>query len=362
LPELRWILLALGAAFCLGLWWWEARRGRQAADSRASLTPVDTTFTSTSTTVVRDARTEVSGARELPPWDATIAGEETDVAEQDDDDDVPWSESPASATPRSASPRDQAMFDAPEPDEVPSEPLIDIAAVRRSRLESGHPDAGFDVARSAARIEPTIGDAAAAVGSAGDKQIDEALARQGVAVAAPATGASATGVSAATAGEGRTQETTRAEPEAGRERNADGRADERIVTLRVAAPPLERFEGRRLVDALRAAGLEHGKFSIFHKLAADGTTLFSVASLVEPGTFDLDALDGRRFPGVSLFAVLRRNAESAALVEEMLGSARSLAATLHGTVQDERGVPLSPQRLADLRADVSAWTTRRAGA
>ena len=75
--------------------------------------------------------------------------------------------------------------------------------------------------------------------------------------------------------------------------------EEKIVTLRLAAPPLERFEGRRLIEALQAVGLQHGKFSIFHRATPDGATIFSVASLVEPGTFDLDQIAGPAIPRVS---------------------------------------------------------------
>jgi cell division protein ZipA len=289
LPELRWILLALGIVFFLGLWWWEARRGRQAADSSASLNPADgftstslkrdDSFTSTSTTVVRDSseRPDEPGsiARELPPWDVP-----------DDDEAV---EDQLEAEPEFQEPLDEAQFEVPPAEQFAPQPVSDIAAAPRPPRE---------------RIEPIIGDAAAAVGDTGDAP------RQQV--------------------------------------------PERIVTLRVAAPPLERFEGRRLVEALRTAGLEYGKFSIFHKSAPDGTTLFSVASLVEPGTFDLDAIEGRRFPGVSIFVVLRAGADSATF-DDMIGTARSLAGSLQGTVQDERGAPMSPQKLADLRADVLAW-------
>src|SRR5262245_28611510 len=35
MPELRWILLGLGVLFCLGLWWRESRRPRQAVSSTA---------------------------------------------------------------------------------------------------------------------------------------------------------------------------------------------------------------------------------------------------------------------------------------------------------------------------------------
>ena len=134
--------------------------------------------------------------------------------------------------------------------------------------------------------------------------------------------------------------------------------EEKIVTLRLAAPPLERFGGNELVEALLAAGLEHGKFSIFHKSTPEGATLFSVASLVEPGTFDLERVATRRFPGVSLFAVLPGPTEAGAILEDMIATGRQLAERLHGILQDERGAPMTAQRLADLRAAVSEWQRR----
>ncbi|HZF25605.1 MAG TPA: cell division protein ZipA C-terminal FtsZ-binding domain-containing protein [Steroidobacteraceae bacterium] len=134
--------------------------------------------------------------------------------------------------------------------------------------------------------------------------------------------------------------------------------EEKIITLRLAAPPLERFEGRRLIEALQGAGLQHGKFSIFHRTTAEGATVFSVASLVEPGTFDLERVEGRRFPGVTLFAVLPGPLEAAALVEEMITAGKRLAEELQGVLQDERGAALNTQRLSDLRADVGAWQAR----
>jgi cell division protein ZipA len=134
--------------------------------------------------------------------------------------------------------------------------------------------------------------------------------------------------------------------------------EEKIVTLRLAAPPLERFEGRRLVEALRSAGLQHGKFSIFHRTTPEGATVFSAASLVEPGTFDLERIEGRRFPGVTLFAVLPGPLDATSLVEEMITAGKRLAEELHGVLQDERGAVLNAQRLSDLRADIVAWQAR----
>lgn len=289
MPELRWILLGLGVLFCLGLWWWETRRGRQAADSRASLKPTEGL---TEATVAREAprrpAVETPADRELPPWHAPVAEEEPahELDVEIELESVPW-------------------------------PVVETDA--RSPLSAG-----------LGRIEPIFGDPTSIVGAA-------------AADAAPATPPAP-------------------EPRAAPIPAPRPPVAEKIVTLRVAAPPLERFEGGTLVRALEAGGLEHGKFSIFHKIAPDGLTLFSVASLVEPGTFDLATIGGRRFPGVSLFAVLLSDGDAGAVLEEMVATARTLANGLHGIVQDERGAPLNAQRLAELRAEVFAWTRHYQGA
>ncbi len=53
--------------------------------------------------------------------------------------------------------------------------------------------------------------------------------------------------------------------------------------------------------ALAAEGFAIGKFSIFHKPAADGRALLSIASLNKPGTFDLQSIDMQRYSGLNLF-------------------------------------------------------------
>ncbi len=125
--------------------------------------------------------------------------------------------------------------------------------------------------------------------------------------------------------------------------------EQKIVTLRVAAAPLERFEGQALVDALKAEGLVHGRYEIFHRDAGGDRTIFSVASLVEPGTFDLGSVAGKRFPGVTIFAVLPGPLAPMATFDAMLEAARNVAERLRGVVQDERGASLSTQRLMSIR-------------
>jgi cell division protein ZipA len=272
MPELRWILLGLGALFCIWLWWRETRRPHQAADSAARAGEPER---------IEPALTGLDKPRRT-----------------------------SAATPRS----EPVVFDdgielesEPRPDSEPrpAEPdTVRAAQERIARALFTNP-----LADAFERIEPILGNA-----EIGDEK----------------------------------------DPAAQRPQQPE----QKIVTLRVAAPPLERFEGGMLLEALRAVGLEHGKFSIFHKSTPDRQTLFSVASLVEPGTFDLERIAAQRFPGISLFAVLPGPMEASAIVEDMIGTGRQLAERLSGVLQDERGATMSAQRLAELRAAIVDWEGR----
>lgn len=110
--------------------------------------------------------------------------------------------------------------------------------------------------------------------------------------------------------------------------------ESRIVSIRLFSAPDAPFGGRALLDALRMQGLQHGKFSIFHKYDARGARLFSVASLLEPGSFDLARMEQMTFKGVILFAV-RKDAGEPGLAE-MQRTAQALAGQLRGTLTPER--------------------------
>lgn len=111
----------------------------------------------------------------------------------------------------------------------------------------------------------------------------------------------------------------------------------------------EKFSGRAVRLALAAEGFELGKFSIFHKPAADGRALLSIASLNKPGTFDRQSIDLQRYSGLNLFTVLPGPVPGPDAVDEMLMCAQVLSQRLRGTLQDERGEPLSPARTAVMR-------------
>ena len=134
-----------------------------------------------------------------------------------------------------------------------------------------------------------------------------------------------------------------------------------VVTVRILPQPGAEFPAEELILALRAAGLKHGKFGIFHRISESGTERirFSVASLVEPGSFDLSKLKESSYRGVSVFMVLPAPEEGIELFDDMLLTARVVAREIDGRLVDEQGGALSVQRERYMREEVIDFLRRR---
>jgi cell division protein ZipA len=129
---------------------------------------------------------------------------------------------------------------------------------------------------------------------------------------------------------------------------------QKIVTLRLVARHKTSFKGDELILGLRGIGLRHGKFGIFHRYDGnnDSRTIFSAASLVEPGSFDLANIKEQEIPGISLFLVLPGPVEGVDAFDLMMKTARALATSLDGELLDESGSNLSIQRERYLREEI----------
>ncbi|MCL4792611.1 MAG: hypothetical protein KJ040_11240 [Gammaproteobacteria bacterium] len=141
---------------------------------------------------------------------------------------------------------------------------------------------------------------------------------------------------------------------------------DKIVTIRLLCRDKRGFPGDDLVLALRDKGLRHGRFGIFHCHAEDAlesdpgvVPVFSVASLVEPGSFDLSRLRSECFPGVSLFMGLPGPVDGVAAFDRMVATARAIASELDGDLVDEQGSTLSIQRERYLREEVIQFQHRQ---
>lgn len=129
---------------------------------------------------------------------------------------------------------------------------------------------------------------------------------------------------------------------------------QKIVTMRLVAKKHGAFAGDDLILNLRSVGMRHGKFGIFHKFHDDDErqVVFSAASLVEPGSFDLENVKNQKIPGISLFMVLPGPLDGCQAFDQMMEAGRTLSKALHGELLDESGSTLSIQRQRYLREEI----------
>lgn len=131
-----------------------------------------------------------------------------------------------------------------------------------------------------------------------------------------------------------------------------------IVALRLRARQPAGFDGSDLVKAFSAEGLEFGRFGAFHSLDERRRSRFLVASLVEPGSFEIEKMHELRCPGVSMFMVLPGPPEPLTALDGMFTCARRLAERLDAEVLDDKGNALTMQQAGWLREQVIEYHRR----
>ena len=155
-------------------------------------------------------------------------------------------------------------------------------------------------------------------------------------------------------------DTSSIEPDIGEDVVEDARSrptenvPQKIVTLRLVAREGGAFRGDELILSLRGIGMRHGKFGIFHRYDgnSEDNAIFSAASLVEPGSFDMTNIKEQELPGISLFLILPGPVEAAEAFDMMMAAARAVAQALNGELLDESGSTLSIQRERYMREEV----------
>ena len=129
---------------------------------------------------------------------------------------------------------------------------------------------------------------------------------------------------------------------------------EKVISLRIVRKGSGEFPAEDVILALRKSGLTHGRFGIFHLLASEDSddALFSVASLTEPGSFDLQKLREHTLAGLSLFMLRPGPGRGVDAFDKMIEIARAVSITLQGELLDGDGSTLSIQRERFLREDL----------
>jgi hypothetical protein len=358
MPQLRWTLLFLGVVFIGLLVWFERRRQRQASgvDHEQRTGDLEPGAEGPSNRVFREptlSLPEMRARDPSPPHDLPVVEIEEDNFK---------ARLSSEGAPRSA---DAAKRSLPVMD---SGPVAPRERVPDAPMSAGEAFGGPVVDTAALVVDETVGEAAIdGAGLADVEPLTEAsVVGEGEFVAEPPLGpdggsaeerfeiAGAEGVSAARVVE--QPQFTVPDVVVVAEPIVEWPPDElrRVVALRLVSPSPERLPGRTLRLALAAEGFVLGKFSIFHKPDDSGRAVLSAASLSKPGTFEMSTMDSQRYGGLSLFAVLPGPKSPTQAFDELLSTARNLNERLQGALQDERGGPLTPTRIASLRETVSA--------
>lgn len=137
---------------------------------------------------------------------------------------------------------------------------------------------------------------------------------------------------------------------------------EEIVVITVIAKKGESFSGNSILTAAKQAGLKHGEMNIFHRYEQGGLGkrgyLFSMANVLEPGSFNLQEIHKMRTPGVCFFLNLPGPKKSVLAFELLVDTARKMAKFLGGELQDGRRNAMTTKSLEQLRQKVVDFERR----
>ena len=147
--------------------------------------------------------------------------------------------------------------------------------------------------------------------------------------------------------------------EANANRTAEKEAySSKIVTLHVIAPRGQLFDGEQLLGLFEQRGYHYGDMNIFHSMHQD-KTVFSIAKVVEPGTFDINQISSFDTPGISLILQLPGPVAADVAFEVLISEAFDMANTLGGTVLDADRSTLSKQTVQHMREGVYEYMHRQ---
>lgn len=121
-----------------------------------------------------------------------------------------------------------------------------------------------------------------------------------------------------------------------------------VLIVNVMSRDRRVFEGHDLLQALVTSGLKFGEMNIFHHRLHNGNTgpvIFSVANILNPGTFDLNQMDNFSTIGVSFFLALPTQINNLEAFEQMLEIAQQIRGALDGELKDDHRNVMTAQTI-----------------
>ena len=123
-----------------------------------------------------------------------------------------------------------------------------------------------------------------------------------------------------------------------------------IVVLYILPKQGEELMGSRINSSVQAMGLVFGDMDIYHYQPRN-RSIFSIANMLEPGSFDVDNLDELKTTGLTVFMQITRGDPLGDLTE-MLQRSYQLAGLLGARLCNSKRQPLTEQDAEDYRKRV----------
>jgi cell division protein ZipA len=145
-------------------------------------------------------------------------------------------------------------------------------------------------------------------------------------------------------------------------RHSDEFEHSEVLVLNVTAKDGRVFAGDDLLQVLITSGLKFGEMNIFHKRLSkeqQSTVIFSVANMLNPGTFDLNNMDEFTTLGISFFLALPTPINNLDAFEQMLGVAQEIRDTLGGDLKDDHRNGMTGQTIEHYRQRIRDFELRR---
>ena len=133
---------------------------------------------------------------------------------------------------------------------------------------------------------------------------------------------------------------------------------DKIVSLFVAAKAGQVLCGEDVVVAAEKTGLVFGHMNVFHRLVEghpERGPIFSMASILKPGSFDMANIRQMQTPAIAFFLTLPAPMTALDAWEKMLPTVQRMAELLDGVVLDDSRNALGRQRVAHIRDELRAY-------
>ena len=137
------------------------------------------------------------------------------------------------------------------------------------------------------------------------------------------------------------------------------KVSDKIISIYLVSESGSHFSGSDIMRAAKSTDLVLGENDIFHKntdIDGRSVSVFSVANIAEPGTFNADEMYRFTTRGLAFFLVLPVDIDGSQAFEMLIETADQLKKILNGVLMSQDKTPLTVEKIQKMREEVQEFT------